>query len=165
VIRSAQGGCVVCGGGFNPGDTDAFDLGGSEHALCRGPRDVVTMDSEVPADILGLHVGEQGPDVRVVTVTGDVDARSAPALASVLTTQLSVARVVVVDLDGVALLGSAGLTALFGANELARGERRVLRLVCHSPAAHRALVVTELRDQFCFAETVADAVNRNGPKG
>jgi anti-anti-sigma factor len=71
---------------------------------------VVTMDSEVPADILGLHVGEQSPDVRVVTVTGNVDARSAPALASVLTTQLSVARVVVVDLDGVALLGSAGLT-------------------------------------------------------
>jgi anti-anti-sigma factor len=62
-------------------------------------------------------------------VTGEVDTCSAPALASVLTTQLSVTRVVVVDLDGVALLGSAGLTALFEANELARPEHRVLRLV------------------------------------
>ncbi len=94
-------------------------------------------------------------------MTGDVDARSAPALASVLTTQLSVARVVVVDLDGVALLGSARRTALFEANELATREQRALRLVCHSRIANRALEATELRDHFTFADTVPDALKNS----
>jgi anti-anti-sigma factor len=113
---------------------------------------------DFPADIIGLQVAEHGPDVRVVTVTGEVDSFTAPKLASFLDEQLSAARVVVVDLDGVKFLGSAGLSALFEANELATREQRALRLVCHSRIVNRALVATELRDQFTFADTVPDAV-------
>ncbi|MBV8540836.1 MAG: STAS domain-containing protein [Pseudonocardiales bacterium] len=121
------------------------------------------MDSDLPAqdfpaDIIGLRVAEHGPDARVVTVTGEVDTLTAPKLASFLNEQLSAARVVVVDLDGVEFLGSAGLSALFEANELATRERRALRLVCHSRIANRALEATELRDQFTFADTVPDAL-------
>src|SRR5947199_382456 len=83
---------------------------------------------------------------------------TAPKLASFLNTQLSAARIVVVDLDGVEFLGSAGLSALFEANELAARESRALRLVCHSRIANRALEATELRDHFTFADTVPDAL-------
>ncbi|MGH3885170.1 MAG: STAS domain-containing protein, partial [Pseudonocardiaceae bacterium] len=64
------------------------------------------------ADIMGLQVAEHGSDTRVVTVVGEVDALTAPELAAFLTTQLAAARVVVVDLDGVRFLGSAGLSVL-----------------------------------------------------
>jgi anti-anti-sigma factor len=94
----------------------------------------------------------------VVTVTGEVDTLTAPKLASFLTEQLSAARVVVLDLDGVEFLGSAGLSTLFEANELATREHRALRLVCHSRIANRALEATELREHFTFAETVPDAL-------
>ncbi len=122
---------------------------------------VRSVDSDFPTDIIGLQVAEHGPDARVVTVTGEIDTLTAPKLASFLNTQLSAARVVVVDLDGVEFLGSAGLSALFEANELASREDRALRLVCHSRIANRALEATELREQFIFADTVPDALKQS----
>jgi anti-sigma B factor antagonist len=119
---------------------------------------VTGVDSDFPADIIGLQVADGGPDARVVTVTGEIDTLTAPKLASFLNEQLSAALVVVVDLNGVEFLGSAGLSALFEANELANRKHRTLRLVCHSRIANRALEATELRDQFAFADTVPDAL-------
>jgi anti-sigma B factor antagonist len=121
---------------------------------------VSSVDSDFPADIIGLQVAEHGPDARVVTVTGEIDTLTAPKLASFLNMQLSTARIVVVDLDGVEFLGSAGLSALFEANELASREDRALRLVCHSRIANRALEATELREQFVFADSVPDALKQ-----
>lgn len=109
--------------------------------------------------MIDVQVAEHGQDACVVTVTGEVDTLTAPTLAAALRTQLSVAQVVVVDLDGVEFLGSAGLSALFEANTVANEESRVLRLVCHSRIANRALEVTQLRDLFIFADTVRDALN------
>jgi anti-sigma B factor antagonist len=125
-----------------------------------GRPDIVTnVDSERPANIMGLQVAEHGPDARVVTVTGEIDTLTAPTLADFLGTQLSAARVVVVDLDGVEFLGSAGLSVLIEANELASRDDRALRLVCHSRIANRALEVTRLRDLFTFADTIPDALH------
>jgi anti-sigma B factor antagonist len=121
----------------------------------------VRVDSDFPADIMGLQVVKHGVDARVVTVTGEVDTLTAPKLALVLNEQLSTARVVVVDLDGVEFLGSAGLSALFEVNELATEQGRALRLVCHSRSANRALEATELRERFIFADTVPDAVKKS----
>ena len=114
------------------------------------------------SDILGLEVAEHGPDARVVTVVGEIDALAAPELAAFLTAQLVVAPVVVVDLDGVRFMGSAGLSVLFEANELATREERDLRLVCNSQTANWALNVTGLREQFTFADNVPDAL-KNSP--
>jgi len=119
---------------------------------------VTRVDSDFPGDIIRLQVAEHGPDARVVTVGGEVDTLTAPKLAGFLNEQLSAARVVVVDLDGVEFLGSAGLSALFEANELATREQRALRLVCHSRIANRALEATELREHFTFADTVPEAL-------
>ena len=117
----------------------------------------VSVSSEFPADI-GLQVTEHGPDARVITVMGEVDALTAPELATFLTAQLTVAQVVVVNLDGVRFLGSAGLSVLFEANELASREDRDLRLVCNSRTANLALEATGLREHFTFADNVPDAL-------
>jgi len=117
------------------------------------------VNSASPADILGLQVAGHGPDARVVTATGEVDAVTAPQLAAVLTAQLAIARLVVVNLDGVQFLGSAGLQVLFEANELATQQDRHLRLVCNSPTANLTLESTGLREHFTFASNVPDALN------
>jgi anti-sigma B factor antagonist len=117
------------------------------------------VSSAFPADILGLQVAGEGPDARVVTVTGEVDTVTAPQLAAVLTAQLANARLVVVNLDGVQFLGSAGLQVLFEANELATQQDRHLRLVCNSPTANLTLESTGLREHLTFANNVPDALN------
>ncbi|MGH3833712.1 MAG: STAS domain-containing protein [Pseudonocardiaceae bacterium] len=110
------------------------------------------------SDILDLRVAEHGPDVRVVTVGGEIDALAAPELAAFLTAQLGVARVVVVDLDGVRFLGPVGLSALIEANELATREDRDLRLVCRSQTANEALDAIGVRERFTFADNMPDAL-------
>lgn len=120
----------------------------------------MSVSSNFPADI-GLQVTEHGPDTRVITVTGEVDALTAPELAAFLTAQLADAQVVVVDLDGVRFLGSAGLSVLFEANELATGQGRDLRLVCNSRTANLALEATGLREHFSFADSVPDALEKS----
>lgn len=91
-------------------------------------------------------------------MVGEIDTLTAPGLASCLVTQLCATRVVVVDLDGVEFLGSAGLSALVEANNLAAREGRVLRLVCHFRTANRALEATKLRQQCIFADFVSTAL-------
>ena len=110
------------------------------------------------SDLLSLEVAEHGPDARVVTVVGEIDALTAPELATFLTAQVVAAQAVVVDLDGVRFMGSAGLSVLFEASELAHREDRDLRLVCNSQTANWALEATGLRKQFTFADSVADAL-------
>ena len=117
------------------------------------------MNSAFPADIVGLQVAGHGPGACVVTVTGEVDALTAPELGAVLTAQLAVARVLVVNLDGVRLLTSGGLRVLFEANELAIQQDRELRLVCNSPNANRVLAATGLHEHFTFADSVSEALH------
>jgi anti-anti-sigma factor len=116
------------------------------------------VSSNFSAEILGLQMTEHGPDARVVTVEGEIDALTAPELAAFLTAQLTAAQVVVVHLDGVRFLGSAGLSALFEANELATQEDRDLRLVCNSRVANLALKATGLGEHFTFADNVPNAL-------
>src|SRR6185312_2776506 len=113
--------------------------------------------SDAAADI-GLRVAEHRPEARVVTVVGEVDTPTALELANTVNMQLTVARVVVVDLDGLSFLGSAALSALFDANELATQQHRALRLVCNSPVANWALAAAGLREYFIFADTVSGAL-------
>ena len=116
------------------------------------------MNSAFPVDLVDLRVAEHSSDVRVVTVTGEVDTVTAPELAACLIAQLATAQVVVVNLDDVRFLASAGLTVLFEANELAKQKGRDLRLVCNSWTANRALEATGLRKYLPFADNMSDAL-------
>lgn len=118
--------------------------------------------SDFPAEI-DCRAVEHRPDTRIVTVAGEIDTPSGRKLASFLTAQLTVAQVVIVDLNGVKILGPVGLSTLFDVNELAIQKGRTLRLVCNSRAANRALEAAGLREYFTFADSVPDAV-QNSPR-
>jgi anti-anti-sigma factor len=116
------------------------------------------------SDILDLRVAQPDPHARVVTVVGEIDALTAPDLATFLIDQLVDAQVVVVNLDGVRFLSSAGLRALCEANELATREGRDLRLVCNSQTANWALEITGLRKHFTFTGNVARSIGPRPPR-
>src|SRR4051794_14815806 len=120
------------------------------------------VSSEFPVPLVGLQVTDYGPDARVVTVTGELDALTAPTLAACLSAQLAVAQVVVVDLDGLKFLASAGLRVLFEMNELALEQDRHLRFVCNCSIANVVLETTGLREHLTFADDVTEALS-NGP--
>jgi anti-sigma B factor antagonist len=131
-------------------------------ALLSFSQDIVPsmkVSSDIPAD-LALRVTKHGSDARVVTVVGQIDAPGGLELANFLIAQLQAARVVIVDLDGVQLIGSAGLSALFEANELAAQQGRALPLVCHSGVANWALEGSGLWEYFTFADSGPDAVQK-----
>ena len=111
------------------------------------------------SDVLDLQVTEHGPHARVVTVGGEIDALTAPELGALLTAQLAAALLVVVDLERVRFLGSAGLSVLVAANELASQENRCLWLVFpRQGMVNQALEVTDLSERFNVAETVSAAL-------
>ena len=111
------------------------------------------------SEVLDVQVTEHGPHVRVVTVGGEIDALTAPELGVLLSAQLAAASLVVVDLERVWFLGSAGLSVLFVANELATRENCYLWLAFpRRGMANRALEVTGLGERFNVAETVAAAL-------
>jgi anti-sigma B factor antagonist len=118
------------------------------------------VDTVIPADILGVQVAAHGPDTRIVTVTGELDALTAPVLAAVLTETVAAAQLVVVNLDGVHYLASAGLQVLIEAHQLATEQGGDLRLVCHSSGANRVLDGSGLREHFIFADSVALALSQ-----
>jgi anti-sigma B factor antagonist len=117
--------------------------------------------SSFPADILDMQVAEHSPEVRVISVVGEIDALTAPELAACLTAQLNIAKVVVANLDGVQFLASVGLHVLLEANELARREDRELLLVYNSQTANLALEIAGLREYFTFADSVPEALKRS----
>ncbi len=118
------------------------------------------VDRVVAADILGVQVTEHGPGMCIVTVTGELDALTAPVLATVLTEALVTARVVVVDLDGVQYLASVGLRVLIEAKYLAAEHDRDLRLVCHCANVNVVFDGSGLREHFTFADSVALALGQ-----
>jgi len=119
----------------------------------------MAVSSDFPLPLVGLQVIDHGPDARVVVVTGEVDALTAPTLAACLSAQLAVAEIIVVDLDGVKLMSSAGLRVLFEVNEVAIERDRHLRFVCNIPVANLALETTGLRQHLPFAANVVDALS------
>lgn len=113
----------------------------------------------ISVPLVGLQVIDHGPDARVVVVAGEVDGLTAPTLADCLSAHLAVAEIVVVDLDGLKFLSSAGLRVLFEANELAIGRDRHLQFVRNCPVADLALETTGLRQHLPFADSVVDALS------
>jgi len=102
-------------------------------------------------------------DVRVeatdgactVTVTGDVDATTAPVLADRLVRLLTrpEEQDVQLDLRGVTFLDSAGLTSLIAAHRCAEGAGRVLRMRCGTTrAVVRPLEITGLTTVFTIID-------------
>jgi anti-sigma B factor antagonist len=99
------------------------------------------------SEIVRLAVSSADAVVRV-TAVGEVDSSSAPLLRAELETALDGGdlRELVVDLDGVTFLDSAGLSVLAGAHRRATGRDVRLRVLASSRAVIRPLQITGLWD-------------------
>lgn len=110
---------------------------------------------------LGTSLSETG--VSVVTVGGDLDAVTAPALTDCVRGQLAAGAVaLVIDLQAVDFLGSAGLAVLAESSravaEAVPGSRLHLSGAAHR-SVHRPLDLVGLLPQFEVHATPADALS------
>ncbi len=88
-----------------------------------------------------------------ISVRGDVDATTAPALRAKLLEVLRRAGDVELDLRDVTFLDSAGLTALVAAHQEASSTGRTLRMRCGtSRAVLRPLEITGLTSVFTIVD-------------
>jgi anti-sigma B factor antagonist len=99
------------------------------------------------SQIVRFSVASADAVVRV-TAVGEVDSSSAPLLRTELENALDGGdlRELVVDLDGVTFLDSAGLSVLAGAHRRAAGRDVRLRVLASSRAVIRPLQITGLWD-------------------
>jgi anti-sigma B factor antagonist len=82
----------------------------------------------------------QRGDVTVVTISGSIDATTAPALAAAFTQEIAGGRIrLVADFAAVAYTSSAGLRALLGALKESRQHGGDFRLAGVRPAVFRVL--------------------------
>jgi anti-sigma B factor antagonist len=97
-------------------------------------------------EIVRFAVSCEGAVVRVAAV-GEVDSSSAPLLRTQLEAALEgELRELVVDLDGVTFLDSAGLSVLAGAHRRAAARKVRLRVLASGRAVIRPLQITGLWD-------------------
>lgn len=98
-----------------------------------------------------------GPDVAVLTVTGEVDTLTAPRLEAGLDRLIGCdGPVLVADLSAVTFLASSGLAALIQAAHRIATTDRTLRLVVTNRAVRRPLEITGT-DQLFDMHTARDA--------
>ena len=83
---------------------------------------------------------QQANDSTIVTVTGSLDALTAPELARILTEQITGGHVnLIVNLIGVEFMSSAGLRTLLGAVKESRGQGGDLRIASANPGVDKVL--------------------------
>jgi anti-anti-sigma factor len=92
-------------------------------------------------------------DAVVLTVTGEVDMATAPALEESIKSALErTPDVLVVDLSGVGFLASAGMSVLIGGNQQV-GDRTRFRLVAAGSATLRPMELTGIAGEFSIHPT------------
>jgi anti-anti-sigma factor len=92
-------------------------------------------------------------DAVVLTVTGEVDMATAPALEESIKSALERSPdVLVVDLSGVGFLASAGMSVLIGGNQQV-GDRTRFRLVAAGNATLRPMELTGIAGEFSIHPT------------
>nr|WP_033241691.1 STAS domain-containing protein [Nocardia carnea] len=96
--------------------------------------------------------------VTVLTVTGEVDLATAPALETAIDTALDAGTGhLVIDLAAVSFLASAGMAALVAAHQRA-GDKTTIALVAEGPATSRQLKMTALDQVFDLHSTLDGAL-------
>jgi len=99
----------------------------------------------------------------VVSVMGEVDLATAPALEQTLRgAAKDVAGELIVDLSGCSFLDSSGLRALLATGESPEPPSRRLPLVLSNPNVMRVFQITQCDELFEIYPTLDAAVNGNG---
>jgi len=111
---------------------------------------------------MGLRVErEDGGSLRVVTVHGELDLETAPELRRALieTIDEHPGRPLVVDLEGVDFIDSAGLGVLVGGLKRARDRQGDVQLVATGQNVIRVLELTGLTRAFAIHPSRAAALS------
>jgi anti-sigma B factor antagonist len=96
----------------------------------------------------------------VITVTGTVDALTAPDLAKILVNQIAEGHVnLVVDLVGVEFMSSAGLRTLLGAVKETRSNGGDLRIASTNPGIDKVLKMSGFHSIAKVFPSQAEAVS------
>jgi len=107
---------------------------------------------------------ERRGEVAVVSVTGNIDATTAPDLAAALSTQIQAGGTrLVADLSGVGYTSSAGLRALLGTLKEARAHGGDLRLAGVRPTVFRVLELSGFTSILKYFPDVDGAVQSFAP--
>ncbi|MEV6276872.1 STAS domain-containing protein [Nocardia sp. NPDC051832] len=94
----------------------------------------------------------------VLTVAGEVDLATAPALETAIEGVLAdKAPALIIDLTGVSFLASAGMAALVAAHQRA-GDATTIAVVADGPATSRQLKMTSLDQVFALYSTLEAAL-------
>jgi anti-sigma B factor antagonist len=98
-------------------------------------------------------------DWRVVTVNGEIDVHTGPALRDHLLSVFAHGEdTVVVDLSQVSFLDSSGLGVLVSAHKRARATDGELRIAACRPQVATIFQITALDRAFCIYPTVGGAL-------
>lgn len=109
-------------------------------------------------DSLEITDDERGPGVYVVTLRGQFDfSHAARAREAILRHIEAGARRVVVNLDGVEYIDSAGLGVLVGMLARCRERGGDLVVVCSAPRIRRVFDITKLGQILAIHDTEAEA--------
>lgn len=99
----------------------------------------------------------------VVSVGGEIDVYTAPALRETLDEHIADGRVrLVVDLEGVTFMDSTGLGVLVGRLKLVRAQDGSIRLVCSSDRVLKVFAITGLDKVFQIFPSIEDALAADG---
>ncbi len=97
-------------------------------------------------------------DATVLTVAGEVDLATAPALENAIEATLGgTPEALIIDLLQVSFLASAGMAALVAAHQRAGSSTRIV-LVAEGPATSRQLKLTNLDQVFTLHPTLDAAL-------
>ncbi|MGY4102542.1 STAS domain-containing protein [Nocardia sp. R16R-3T] len=95
----------------------------------------------------------------VLTVSGEVDLATAPALENTIEAILTgKPAALIIDLTGVSFLASAGMATLVAAHQRA-GATTTIVVVADGPATSRQLKMTSLDQVFALRTTLAEALD------
>lgn len=117
-----------------------------------GPRSLDSHGMRIDAE-------RQAGDVVLAHVSGEVDLLSAPELRRWVKDNVSPSDGLVLDLDGIGFLGSAGLSVLAELSEEAAEDKLTWAIVATKRVVLRPLEATGLASQMPLYGSVAGAVN------
>lgn len=121
-------------------------------------QDPNVVDASRNQQAIGLAVSHPAQDVTVVSVSGEIDMQSAPALRTYVTTNLAGDGKFVLDLSGVSFLGSAGLAVLVEAAQESRTRAVAFSVVAADRAVSRPIAATGLGEVFDVHKSLDEAL-------
>ena len=107
--------------------------------------------------IFTLSVEELRPGVRAIMVAGELDMVTAPTLQERVHQELAGGvHTLILHLDELTFLGSAGILVLVQAQKAAKRAHVPLRLVCNVHQVLRTLKICGVLDQFDISYSLGD---------